>query len=151
MLGAMAMWMRFAVTVLAAAGCFAQAVPKEIEAAEKAWVKAILERDGAALERVLADDLIYAHASGVLDTKRSYIDKIMSGRQKYASLTQHHMIAREAGGSVLTHCWTHVTGVNPAGPFDDKVMTMHVWVKGAGGWRLAAHQTTKVAEIPASR
>jgi ketosteroid isomerase-like protein len=143
--------MRIAAVALAAAGCFAQAVPKAIDAAEKTWVKAILERDRAALEKVLADDLIYAHASGVIDTKRSYIDKIMSGRQKYASLTQRLMIARPHGDTVLTHFWMHVTGVNPAGPFDDKVMTMHVWVKGKAGWQLAAHQTTKVNEIPASR
>jgi hypothetical protein len=42
----------------------------------------------------------------------------------------------------------HVTGVNQAGNFDDKVMMLHVWVKKNGRWLLVAHQTTKVDQLP---
>jgi hypothetical protein len=42
----------------------------------------------------------------------------------------------------------HVTGVNQDGPFDDKVMLILFWVKQTGTWRLAGHQTTKVARLP---
>jgi hypothetical protein len=37
-----------------------------------------------------------------------------------------------------------MTGTNDAGPFNDHVMMMHIWVKQGAAWRLAAHQTTKI-------
>lgn len=120
----------------------------EIEGLEKSWVQAVLNRDVAGLDRMLAPDLIYAHASGVVDTKSSYIDKIKLGKQVYRTLEQRNMSVRLHGDAAVAHCWAHVTGVNPAGNFDDKVMMMHVWSKKPEGWKLVAHQTTKVEKLP---
>ena len=52
------------------------------------------------------------------------------------------------GDSAITHSWMRVTGVNPQGPFDDKVMMVHCWVLKGGQWKLAAHQTTRVDKMP---
>ena len=46
--------------------------------------------------------------------------------------------------SAVAHSMMRMHGTNAAGPFDDQVMTMHLWVKSNGKWLLAAHQTTKV-------
>jgi len=37
-------------------------------------------------------------------------------------------------------------GTNATGPFDSKLMLIHVWVKQRGKWRMVAHQTTKLAD-----
>jgi ketosteroid isomerase-like protein len=115
---------------------------------DEAWRKAVLAKDVAALDKMLAADLVYAHATGIVDTKQTYLAKIQSGRQLYRSMEQRKISARSYGETAVTHSWMHVTGVNQAGPFDDKVMMLHVWVKQAGVWRLAAHQTTKVDQLP---
>lgn len=115
---------------------------------EKNWVKSVLARDTAALEKVLATDLIYAHASGVVDTKQSYIAKIKGGKQVYKSLEQRKMTVKMHGETAVTQCWARVTGVNPQGPFDDKIMMLHVWIKKAGAWQLAGHQTARVDALP---
>ena len=52
-----------------------------IEALDKAWLKAVLAKDIAALDKMYASDLVYAHASGIVDTKASYLEKLKSGRQ----------------------------------------------------------------------
>ena len=132
----------------ASAAVWAAGPLETIAPSESAWVKAVIGRDTAALDRILTPDLIYAHASGVVDTKTSYIDKLKSGRQVYKTLEQRKMSARLHGDTIVTHCWVHVTGTNPQGAFDDKVMMMHVWVKHGGQWRLAAHQTTRVDALP---
>lgn len=120
----------------------------EIEDLEKTWVQAVLNRDVATLDKLLAPDLVYSHASGVVDTKSSYIEKIRAGKQQYRSLKQQNMTIRRHGDAAITHCWASVTGINPAGNFDDKVMMTHTWVKKPEGWQLAAHQTTKVDKLP---
>lgn len=143
-----AMLRRTVMMSVAASAAARAAGSAPVEELEKRWVKAILTRDAAALDALLMDGLVYAHASGVVDTKASYIEKIRGGRQKYASLEQRKMTVRQYGDCALMHCWAHVTGVNPAGNFDDKVMMMHTWVQTKAGWRLAGHQTTKVDELP---
>ena len=122
---------------------------KMIISLDSAWATAILEKDVAQLDLLLADDLIYGHASGVLDTKSSYIEKVASGKQVYKSLIQKNVRVRLLGNdAAVTHSWMHVTGTNPEGTFDDKVMMLHVWTKRDNAWKLVGHQTAKVDTIP---
>lgn len=118
---------------------------------DDAWGKAIVAKDAAKLEAMLSPDLIYGHSNNVLDTKKSYLDKIRAGRQVYASLEQKNVKVQILNPSTaITHSWMHVTGTNASGKFDDNVMLLHVWVSKDGGktWQLAAHQTAKVDRIP---
>lgn len=116
----------------------------DITAAEKNWASKVLARDVKALERIVADDLIYAHSTGIIDTKHSYLAKIGEGRQVYTKVEHQKMETRLYGTTAITHCIMRMVGTNQAGPFDDKVMMMHVWVKKSGAWVLAAHQTTRI-------
>jgi ketosteroid isomerase-like protein len=124
-------------------------VAQQAEALDKAWAKAVLAADATALDKMLDSGLIYAHATGVVDTKASYLEKLKSKRQVYKTMEQFRVTERQHGSTWITHSWLRVTGVNPQGPFDDKVMMVHVWVKHGSGWTLASHQTTKVDQIPA--
>lgn len=140
--------MRIILAALALAGALSAETKKDIVALDQAWRQAILAKDAASLDKMLADDLVYGHATGIVDTKASYIAKVKSGKQLYRTLEQKKVTVNLYGASALTHSWMHVTGVNQAGAFDDKVMLIHFWVKHNGAWRLAGHQTTKVTRIP---
>lgn len=129
-------------------GCLAQTGTSAANDPDKAWIAAILSRDVAALDRLLDEKLIYAHASGVVDTKSDYIGKIRSGRQVYKTFQQKNVTQWVQGNTLITHSWVSVTGVNAQGPFDDKIMMLHVWLKDGPGWKLAAHQTTRVTKLP---
>jgi uncharacterized protein (TIGR02246 family) len=134
--------------LLAAPLCCAQPAVAEIEALEQSWMQAVMARDYAALGRLYADDLIYAHSSGVVDTKAQYLEKLRSGRQSYKAMEAKKITVRLHGTSAVSHLWARFTGTNPNGAFDDKLMVLHLWVKQGNAWRLAAHQTTKVTELP---
>ena len=131
--------------LLAAAACMAAASPEdEIKAADKAWATAVKSKDLAALDKMFLPGLVYAHATGPIESKDVYINRLKEGKQRYDSVTIESTRVFPYGDSALSHSIVRVTGVNSAGPFNDHVMMMHMWVKQGGAWRLAGHQTTKV-------
>jgi ketosteroid isomerase-like protein len=137
----------FLVLLLTALACLAQD-KASILALDKQWSDAIIKGDTATLDNLLADNLIYAHATGIVDTKASYIAKIKERRQVYKSFEQHKPIVNIYKDSAVTFSYVRVIGTNQAGVFDDKVMLIHFWVKQNNSWRLAAHQTTKIDKLP---
>ena len=128
---------------LCGVGAFA-AGEDEIRAAEKAWAAAVKGRDFAALEKIFTPGLIYAHATGAIEDKEKYIGRLKSGAQRYDSITHESTKVVIYGDSAVAHSIMRMIGGNAAGPFNDHVMMIHFWVKQGGGWRLTAHQTTKI-------
>lgn len=112
--------------------------------AEKQWIAAIQKPDAAVLEKLLHVQLIYGHATGITDSKASYIGKVSSGKQKYAGVEQEIVKMQHLGDTVIVHAKMHMFGVNQNGKFDDRVMLMHTWVKRDGRWQMVAHQTAKL-------
>jgi ketosteroid isomerase-like protein len=116
----------------------------EIRAADRSWAAAVKGGDTAALERIYTSGLIYAHATGNVEDKPRYIERLKSGKQKYSDVIIERTRIVAYGDSAVSHSIVRTIGTNDNGPFNDHVMMMHVWVKQRGAWRLAAHQTTKI-------
>jgi ketosteroid isomerase-like protein len=135
--------MHFLLTFIMLAG-FAYGQEPDIRAAEKTWAKAILTKDTATLNKLLGDQLIYAHSTGIVDSKSTYIAKIASGKQLYSSVDHESLTVKLYGGTAVVHARMHINGVNQDGKFDDKLMMMHVWLKTGADWQLVAHQTTRL-------
>lgn len=123
---------------------WAEAREDAIREAEKTWANAVLARDAGTLERVMAEDLIYAHSSGIVENKREYLRKLQSGLQQYELIDYRDVTVRLHDGTAVAHSFLRMKGRNPKGPFDDQLMMLHVWVRRDGRWQLAAHQTTKL-------
>jgi ketosteroid isomerase-like protein len=134
--------------LLTVAVCAAQETKATILALDKQWSDAIVKGDTDTLDKLLAPELVYAHATGIVDTKLTYIAKIKEKRQVYKSFEQHKPIVNFYKDSAVSFSYVRVTGTNQAGVFDDKIMLMHCWVKQNGTWRLVAHQTTKIEKLP---
>ncbi len=114
--------------------------------AEKQWIAAIQKPDPAVLEKILHVQLIYGHATGITDSKASYIGKVTSGKQKYAGVEQEIVKMQLLGDAIIVHAKMRMYGVNQSGKFDDRVMLMHTWLKRDGRWQLVAHQTAKLPQ-----
>jgi len=119
-------------------------VEEEIREAEKKWAAAVVARDAATLEKVLTPSLIYAHSTGVIETKQQYLDRLKSGAQRYEGVDHEKIQVVPYGDSAVAHCIMRMRGTSDRRPFNDHIMMMHLWVKQGGAWRLAAHQTTKI-------
>jgi ketosteroid isomerase-like protein len=134
-------------TIMAVAGTTVAlaAVEDEIRDADMQWATAAKAGDAAKLDRLLSNDLIYTHATGVIDDKAAYIEKLKSKRQKYDGIIHSNVRVKVFGGdaAILT-ARMRMHGTNQNGAFDDQLLLIHVWVKLNGSWQLAAHQTTKL-------
>lgn len=137
----------FCLAVLGAApiSLFSAGIEDQVVAAEKSWAKAVMENDAAALDKILAPDLIYAHSTGVVETKADYLGKLKAGTQKYDLIDHEKTTVKVHGNAAVAHSVVVMRGTNASGPFDNRLMMMHLWVKDGSSWRLAAHQTTRLA------
>ncbi len=116
----------------------------DIKAADARWAAAVKGRDTAALEQIFTPGLIYAHATGAVQDKTTYINRLKSGKQRYTDVIIESTKVVPYGQSAVSHSIVRTIGTNDSGPFNDHVMMMHLWVRQNGTWHLAAHQTTKI-------
>jgi ketosteroid isomerase-like protein len=131
-------------TLATACLAFAAGPADEIVAAEKAWATAVTSDDFDTLEKVLSEDVIYAHSTGVIESKSQYLGKLKGGTQKYEVIDHKKTTVKPFGDAAAAHSIVVMQGTNANGPFDHRLMMMHLWVKKDGQWRLAAHQTTRL-------
>ena len=126
---------------------------KEVLAVEKARTAALERSDVAALDRIMADDVTYVHASGKVDTKKSYLDAIRSGQLRYISWQARNLQVRVFGDSAAINGEYAVRVTDSrvqAAPFDISIFILTVYTRRDGRWQQVAWQSTRdVAASPA--
>ena len=116
----------------------------DVRKAEEAWAAAVKASNASALEKLLANDLVYTHSTGNVDTKADYLSKMKAGTQKYTDLQYSGMKVRSWNGdTAVVNSQLRMIGATNGTPFDNTVYVIHVWVKQGGSWKLVAHQTTR--------
>ena len=105
-------------------------------------VKAIIDDDFAALDVILADDLTYAHSSGVLDTKASYLEALKSGKTKYLTFDRTPSVVRLYGDTAVITGTATLSLRGQAAPFSLRYTL--VYVRRDGQWRMVAWQSTRL-------
>ncbi|MDX2154722.1 MAG: nuclear transport factor 2 family protein [Bryobacteraceae bacterium] len=133
-----------ALAVVMASSILAAGPEDEVKAADLKWAAAVKAADLASLEKIYTPELIYAHSSGAVEDKATYIGRLKSGKQKYTGVDIEKTRVVLYGDSAVTHSYVRTQGTNDKGSFNDHVMMLHLWVKRGGAWMLAAHQTTKI-------
>lgn len=114
----------------------------EVLAADDARYAAMIAQDFAALDRLLADDLLYTHSTAVTDSKPEYLAALRGGKYRYkaarregTSVRIHGTIAIVNGRSFLE---VDVDGV----PRSLANAFVNVWVRTPAGWQMTAWQST---------
>ena len=98
------------------------------------------------LDQTYHEDLIYAHSTGIIETKAEYLAKLKTGTQRYDLIEHHKSTIRAFGDAAVAHSIVTMKGATKGVPFDNRLMMIHTWIKDGGRWRLAAHQTTRLPE-----
>ena len=128
---------------LGAAGALMAAAADEVKKAETEWADAVKRQDMAALNRILSDDLVYTHSTGIIDSKSEYLNKMKSGAQKYEAIEHSDTKIRTYGDDTgVVNTRVRMAGATKGVPFNNQLLMTHVWVKKDGRWQLVAHQTT---------
>jgi ketosteroid isomerase-like protein len=134
----------FAVFLLATAAIASGAAQDEVLQAEKAWATALIKADAAALDRLLAPDLIFTHANGVVEDKGVFLGNIKSGALKYEVVEHERITVKPYKDAAVLHCKIRLGGVAGGKPFSVYVIMSHMWINEDGLWKLAAHHATLV-------
>src|SRR5579859_3359601 len=118
----------------------------DILAVEKNRTNALEHSDFDTLDKLLADDLTYVHASGKVDTKASYRGALRTGDLRYLSWEPKDLQVRVLGDSAVLTGGYHVRAVDQrmqAEPLDVHVIVLSVYAKRAGHWQQVAWQSTR--------
>ncbi|MBV6759179.1 nuclear transport factor 2 family protein [Rhodococcus opacus] len=103
---------------------------------------AIVHANWDRFEELCHDDLRYTHATGVVDTRDSYLTKLRAGHYDYHSID--HPIESIWATPEFALVWGRMVARLRAGTVEKTIdnLTLSAWVRTDAGWRLIAQQPT---------
>ena len=102
---------------------------KEILDLEDKRYAAMCGGDFAALERMLHDELLYTHSSGLTDTKATWLASLRSEKTKYKSAVCSDHKVRLAGDTALVTGRTTIEAEVNGQPLSLRLVFLNVWTK----------------------
>ncbi|SPE28099.1 conserved exported hypothetical protein [Acidobacteriia bacterium SbA2] len=116
----------------------------EIRDLERQRFRAMEHVDVAALNRILSDDLIYTHASGLQQTKAEMIGVLGSGDFKYESISADSTRIRIFDQTAVVTGRAAMKVKSGQGEQTFKLCYLDVYVKQDGRWQMVAWQSSRV-------
>src|SRR6266404_6985955 len=116
---------------------------KDILAAMDAYKDAMIHNNAAVLGKLLSEDLTFVHSAGQLESKADVLKSVTTGKNVITRMEFSDTSVRFYGNTALVKCrvdlWHSETNIV-------HMNVLHVWMKAAGGWQLAARQATRLTE-----
>jgi ketosteroid isomerase-like protein len=112
-----------------------------VRAAAEGWRDALMRQDKAALDRLIADDLVYTHAGGKTQNKAEYIESVTTGPSRYESFTDSDTKIRVYGDVAIL---TGNVDVKLVGRDIYRVRTLEIYKKNNGQWQFAVKEGVRV-------
>lgn len=122
------------------------AAEKEVLAAAKELARAQMAKDRAALEKLLGEEIVYSHSTGMRETKAEHIAATMRPTSKYESIDLTEPKAMIFGTTAVLIVKARFVSVNDGKKQETPLSMMQTWVKRGGGWQLVARWTTRLAQ-----
>jgi hypothetical protein len=117
----------------------------KLAAADDERVAAMKSVDPAKLGKILSDDLRYAHSNGIVDSKSSLTEALVTRTTKYIGFDyEERRFTFPAPGIALMTGRTHIQVEVPAGKVDGVLGFLAVWREEQGQWRFLAWQSCKL-------
>ncbi len=119
--------------------------PMIIELDRKRMI-AMGQKDAAALNELLSDDLVYTHSSARQDTKQSLIAAMESGKTVYTSVVPSEVKAQDCGDAVVLTGIARISVNSNGKPNSFSVRFTDVYANKAGRWQMVTWQSTRLAD-----
>jgi ketosteroid isomerase-like protein len=113
---------------------------------DKKRMNAMAQKDIAALNELLADDLIYTHSSARLDTKQSLIDNMQSGSTVYNAVVPSEVKAQDCGSAVVLTGIARISVNSGGNAMNFGVRFTDVYANRGGRWQMVAWQSTRLPD-----
>ncbi len=120
---------------------------QQVEACEQQLMAAVRQGDRPALERMVADGFVFVHATGALDTRRQYIDAVVSAAERHAAPDIERLDWQVEIYDGHTAVATSRAIVHGRGE-DVLLRSLHVYVRRGDAWLWAGGQSTRLPTRP---
>jgi ketosteroid isomerase-like protein len=116
----------------------------EVRATDDARYAAMIAKDFAGLDRVLADTLVYTHSNAEADTKASYIQALRDRKYDYRKAERFDEVFQVLGDVVVMtgRARLEILAAGTPKTLNNRFIT--VWAKRAGAWQMTAWQSTPI-------
>jgi len=109
-------------------------------------MQAMAQKDVAALNAILSDDLIYTHSSARLDTKQSLIGAMQSGATVYTAVEPSDVKAQDLGDAVVLTGVAAISVMSNGKPNSFRVRFTDVYANKGGQWQMVTWQSTRLTD-----
>jgi len=113
---------------------------------DKQRMDAMAKKDIAALNKLIADDLVYTHSTARLDTKASLIGNMESGGTVYTAVVPADVKAQDLGDTVVLTGACRISVMSQGRPNSFGVRFTDVWANKGGSWQMVAWQSTRTPD-----
>jgi hypothetical protein len=121
-------------------------VEKEIRDLEALRFHAMEKADVETLDRIISDDLIYTHSSGLRQSKFDVIGVLGSTEMKYESITPYDVRVRIYNGTAIV-AGRATINIKAHGERESfEICYLDVYVKQEGRWQMVAWQSSRVTK-----
>jgi ketosteroid isomerase-like protein len=123
----------------------ASTISIELELRQKndEWVRALVGRDAATLNRIMAEDCIFTHPLEG-DDKGQFISDVESGDLVVEYMNRDHIDVRIYGDTAVLSCRDDAKWLYVGREISGIYRTLHVYAKREQGWQLVAVQSCPV-------
>jgi ketosteroid isomerase-like protein len=125
-----------------------KALVARLSAQADAWDKAIVRKDRAAIEASMADDFRQIDRAGNIETKRSFVDGVLSPDLQIDPYVVEDFEVRVYGDAALLSGRTRMTGKYQGKPFTSHYRYIDVYVRRGDEWKIVSVQ---ISPMPADQ
>jgi Domain of unknown function (DUF4440) len=125
------------VAVLLAASAPQDTEPRVLLRLEDEWALALVHRDGAVFQRLLADRFIYTEDDRTM-SRDDVLHEVVAGADTVMTARNEDMRVHRFGATAVVTGWLVTGGRGPSGPFDRRYRFTDTWVRRGGGWQIVA-------------
>ena len=109
-----------------------------VMAADDARYAAMLAGDVAALDSLLADSLVYTHATARTEDKAAYLKAVSSGVVKYVELERSEVVVQVYGSTAVMHGRLSLSVLREGSRKGMTGLFQSVWVRLDNRWQMVA-------------
>ncbi|HEX6738472.1 MAG TPA: nuclear transport factor 2 family protein [Vicinamibacteria bacterium] len=123
-----------------------KALVERLTAQADRWDKAIVAKDRPAIEANMADDFRQIDGAGNVETRKSFVDGLVSPDLQIDPYTVEDFDVRVYGDVALLSGRTRMTGTYQGQPFTSHYRYIDIYVRRGGDWKIVSVQITRMKE-----
>jgi ketosteroid isomerase-like protein len=115
----------------------AEATTSTLTKLEESWATALVRRDRATFERLLAPKFIYSQDASTM-TRVEFLRATLGGADTVTEARNDSMVVHIFGNTGVVTGWLITKGRGKDGPFDRRYRFTDVWMPRSGTWQIVA-------------